>query len=177
MDVTDCDPSLVPALALELLQDDEVLRTDIPLVTHSVEDCMVVGVRQGVMFTDQAAPALAHVLVRPFDVVLQTDLHRPEGVLQVILEEDMAVADLEATPFAPAVPAHDPSLIHVHARCHTQATRDTLEAGAVPDQSAGEGEVAAAMILGIVDPDHPKPDDTASKLDIFFSVARLNYLF
>ncbi|KAF8803854.1 hypothetical protein BYT27DRAFT_7108980 [Phlegmacium glaucopus] len=79
MGVTDRDPSLAPAPvpALELLQDDEVQRTDIPLATHSVEDRMVVGVRQGVTFTDQAA--LAHVLVRPFDVVRQTDLHRPEG--------------------------------------------------------------------------------------------------
>jgi len=48
----------------------------------------------------------------------------------------MAVADLEATPFVPAVLAHDPSLIHVRARCHTQATRDILEAAAAPDQSA-----------------------------------------
>jgi hypothetical protein len=93
---------------------------------------MVVGVYQAVTFIDQAVP----VLVRPFDVVLRTDLHHPEGVLQVILEEDMAVADLEATPFVPAVPAHDPSLIHVHAQCHTQATRDILEAAAAPDQSA-----------------------------------------
>jgi len=49
----------------------------------------------------------------------------------------MAVADLEATPFALAVPAHDPSPIHVHAQCHTRATRDILEAAAAPDQSAG----------------------------------------
>ena len=136
MDVTDHDPSLVPvpAPALEHLQDDEVQRTDIRLVTHTVGDRMVVGVRQGVTFIDQLVPTLAHVLVRLFDVVLRIDLHRPEGVLQVILEEDMAVADLEATPFAPAVPAHDPSLVHVRARCHTQVTQDILEAAAVPDQ-------------------------------------------
>jgi len=135
MDVTDRDPSLIPVLApvLELLQDDEVQRTDIHLVIHSVGDRMVVGGHQGVTFIGQ----VAHVLVRPFDVVLSTDLHPPEGVLQVILEEDMVVADLEATLFAPAVPAHDPSLAHVHAQCHTQATRDILEAAAAPDQSAG----------------------------------------
>jgi hypothetical protein len=71
MDVTDRDPSLfpVPAPVLELLQDDEVQRTDI-LVTHSAEDRMVVGGHQGVTFIDQVALALAHVLVRPFDVVL-----------------------------------------------------------------------------------------------------------
>jgi len=49
----------------------------------------------------------------------------------------MAVVDLEAIPFAPAVLAHNPSLIHVHAQCHTQATRDILEAAAALDQSAG----------------------------------------
>ena len=139
MDVIDHGPSLfpvpVPVPVLELLQDDEVQRTDIHLVTHSVEDHMVVGGHQGVTFIDQVA--LAHVLVRPFDVVLQTDLHPPEGDLQAILEEDMAVADLEATLFAPAVPVHDPSLAHVHAQYHTQATRDILEAAAAPDQSAG----------------------------------------
>jgi len=176
MDVTDHDPSLVPAPApvpvLELLQDDEVQRTDIRLVTRSVEDHMVAGVCQGVTFTDQAAPAPAHVLVHPFDVVLQTDL-RPEGVLQVILGEDMAVADLEVTPFGPAALAHDPSLIRAHARCHTQAIRDILEAAAVPDQSAGQGEVAAVMTSGIVDLDHPKLDDMASgKIFDIFSVAR-----
>jgi len=181
MDVTDYDPSLVPVPvpvpALERLQDDEVQQTDIRLVTHSVEGRMVVEVHQGVTFTDQADPALAHVLVRPFDVVLQTDLYCPEGVLQVIPEEDMAVADLEATPFAPAVPVHGPFLIHVRARCHTQANRDILEAAAVPDQSAGEGEPAAAavMILGIVDPDHPKPDDMPKYLIHIFPIARLNY--
>jgi len=70
MDVIDRDPSLfpVPAPALEVLQDDEVQRTDIHLVTHSVEDHMVVGGHQGVTFIDQFA--LVHVLVRPFDVVL-----------------------------------------------------------------------------------------------------------
>jgi len=123
---------------------------------------MVVGVYQGVMFIDQVAPALAHVLVRPVDVVLRTDLRHPEGVLQVILEEVMAVADLEATPFAPVVPAvraHVPSL-HVHAQCRTQATRDILEA--VPDQSVRQEEVAAVMTSGIVDQDHPEPDDMAS---------------
>jgi len=124
-------------------------------VTHSVEDRMVVGVYQGVTFIDQVVP----VLVRPFDVVLRTDLHHPEGVLQVILEEDMAVADLEATPFAPAVPAL-PSRIHVHAQCRTQATPDTLEA--VPDQSVGQGGAAVVMTSGIVDQDRPEPDDTAS---------------
>jgi len=123
-----------------------------------VEDHTVVGVCQGVTFTDQAALVLVH----PFDVVLQTDLHRPEGVLQVILGEDMAVADLEVTPFGPAALAHDLSLIHAHARCHTQAIRDILEAAAVPDQSAGQGEVAAVMTSGIVDLDHPKLDDMAS---------------
>jgi len=124
---------------------------------------MVVGVYQGVTFIDQVAPVLAHVLVRPNDVVLRTDLRHPEGVLQVILEEDMAVADLEATPFAPAVPAvpaHVPSPIHVHAQCRTQATRDILEA--VADQSVGQEEVAAVMTSGIVDQDHPVPDDMAS---------------
>ena len=136
-DVIDRDPSLfpVPSPVLELLQDDEVQRTDIHLVTHSVEDRMVVGGHQDVTFIDQVA--LAHVLARPFDVVLSTDLHPPEGVLQAILGEDMAVADLEVTPFAPAVPAHVPSLIHVHAQCHTRATRDILEAAAALDQSAG----------------------------------------
>ena len=137
MDVIDRDPSLfpVPAPVLEVLQEDEVRRMDIHLVTHSVEDRIVVGGHQGVTFIDQFA--LVHVLVRLLDVVLQTDLHPPEGVLQVILEEDMAVADLEATPFAPVVPAHDPSPIHVHVQCHTQATRGILEAAAALDQSAG----------------------------------------
>jgi len=133
---------------------------------------MVVGVYQGVTFIDQVAPALAHVLVRPIDVVLRTDLRHPEGVLQVILEEDMAVADLEATPFAqavPAVPAHVPCPIHVHAQCRTQATRDILEA--VPDQSVKQEEVAAVMTSGIVDQDHPEPDDMASgKISIACSV-------
>jgi len=129
-------------------------------VTHSAEDRMVVGVYQGVTFIDQDAPVLAHVLVRPNDVVLRTDLRHPEGVLQVILEEDMAVADLEATPFAPAVPAHVPSPIHVHAQCRTQATQDILEA--VADQSVGQEEVAAVMTSGIVDQDHLEPDDMAS---------------
>ena len=73
----------------------------------------------------------------------------------------MAVADLEATPFAPAVLAHDLSLIHVHAQCHTQATRDILEAAAGPDQSVGLGGVVAAMTLGTVDLDLPKPGDMA----------------
>jgi hypothetical protein len=178
MDVTGCGPSLVPVPALELLQDGEVQRTDIWLVIHFVEDHMAVGVHQGVTFTGQVAPALAHVLVRLFDVVLQTGFHRPEGVLQVILEEDMGVVDLEATPFAPAVPAHDPSLIHVHARCHTQATRDILEAAVVPDQSADQGEAAAVMISGIVVPDHPKADNMASGRHLMhiFPAARLNYL-
>lgn len=171
MDVTDRDPSLVPVPvpALERLQDDEVQGTDIQLVIHSVEGRMVVEVRQGVTFTDQAALALAHVLVHPFDVVLQTDLHRPEGVPQVILEEDMVVADLEATPFVPAAPAHDPSLIHVHARCHIQASPDILEAAAVPDQLAGEGEAAVVMISETVDPDHPKLDDMAYLFDVYLS--------
>jgi len=122
---------------------------------------MVVGVYQGVTFIDQVA--LAYVLVRLVDVVLRTDLRHPEGVLQAILEEDMAVADLEATPFAPAVPAvpaHVPCPTHVHAQCRTQATRDILEA--VPDQSVGQEEVAAVMTSGIVDQDHPEPDDMAS---------------
>jgi len=160
MDVTDPDPSLIPVLApaLEHLQDDEVHRTDIQLV----EGRMVVGVHQGVTFIDQAAPAPAHVLVRPSDVVLRTDFHQPAGVLQAILEEDMVDVDLEAIPFAPAVPAHDLSLVHVHAQCHTQVTRDILEAIAVPDQSVGQGEAAAAMTLGIVDLDHPEPDDMVS---------------
>ena len=70
MDVIDPDQSLfpVPAPVLEVLQDDEVQRTDIHLVTHSVEDPMVVGGPQDVTFIDQLA--LVHVLVRPFDVVL-----------------------------------------------------------------------------------------------------------
>jgi len=167
MDVIDCDPSLVPVPvpvpvpfpALELLQDDEVHRTDI-LVTRSVGDHMVVEAHQAVTFIDQAAPAPA--LVHPLDVALQTDLHHPEGVLQAILEGDMVVADLEVTPFAPAVLAHDPSLIHVHARCHIQATRDILEAAAVPDQSAEQGEATAAMTLEILDLGLPKPEDMAS---------------
>ena len=159
MDVTDHDPYLVPVLApappRELLQGDEM---DIHLVTRSVEDHTVVGVHQAVMFTDQAA--LSHVLVRLHsDVGLQTDLHRPEGVLQAILEEAMAVVDLEATLFAPVVPPHDLSLVHARAPCHTQATRDILEVAAVPDQSAGQGEAAVAMTSGIVDLDHPKLDD------------------
>ena len=134
---------------------------DIQLAIHSVEDHMVVGVHQGVTSIDQAAPVLAPVLVRPCDVVPQTDLH-PEGVPQVILEEDMTVVDLEATLFAPAVPAHDPSLIHAHARCHTQVTQDIPVATAVPDQLVDRGEVAAVMTLGIVDLDHLEPDDVAS---------------
>ena len=67
MDVIDRDPSLfpVPAPVREVLQDDEVQRTDIH---HSVEDRMVVEGHQGETFIDQFA--LVHVLVRPFDVVL-----------------------------------------------------------------------------------------------------------
>jgi L-ascorbate metabolism protein UlaG (beta-lactamase superfamily) len=70
MDVIERDPSLFPAPApvLEVLQDDEVQRTDIHLVTHSVEDHMVVEGHQGVTFIDQLV--LVHVLVRPFDVAL-----------------------------------------------------------------------------------------------------------
>ena len=162
MDVINCDPSLalvpVPFPALEPLQDDEAQRMDIRLVTRSVGDHTVVEVHQAVTFTDQPVLALVH----PLDVALQTDLHLPEGVLQAILEGDMVVADLEVTPFAPAVLAHDPSLVHVHARCHIQATRDILEAAAVPDQSAGQEEATVAMTLGIVDLDHPKPEDMVS---------------
>ena len=172
MDVTDRDLSLIPVLApaLELLQEDEAQWTDIQLVTHSAADHMAVGVHQDVTFIDQVAPALVHVLVRPFDVVLRIGLHHPEGVLQAILEEDMAVADLEATPFAQVDPGHDPSL-HVRAQCHTQATRDILEATAVPDQSAGQGEAAAVMTLGIVDLDQPEPDDMAfGKKVVYLSV-------
>ena len=70
MDVIDRDPSLflVPAPVLEVLQDDEVQRTDIHLVTHFAEDRMVVGDHLDVTFIDQFAPV--HVLVHPFDVVL-----------------------------------------------------------------------------------------------------------
>ena len=48
----------------------------------------------------------------------------------------MVFADLgEATLFTPAIPAHNPSLAHVHAQLGV--TQDILEAAAAPNQSAG----------------------------------------
>lgn len=61
----------------------------------------------------------------------------------------MDVAGQEVILFAPAVPAPDPSHVRARVLCPTQAILDTPEAGAARGLSAGEGEVEAAMILGI----------------------------
>jgi hypothetical protein len=49
----------------------------------------------------------------------------------------MDVAGPEATPFALAVPAPDPSHVRVRVLCPTQAILDTAEAGVVQGLSAG----------------------------------------
>ena len=134
-------------------QEGTLLALVIATVTLSAAGRTVVVVHLDATFIDQIVlvPAPAPL----FAAITQRDLHHLEDALRATPAVGMDVAGPEVIPFALAVPAPDRSHVRVRVLCPTQATLDTVEAGAVQGLSVGEGGVEAAMILGIVGRDRP----------------------
>jgi hypothetical protein len=147
---------------VRLYIEGEVMDT-LPCAAHSVADHLVGGVLPVVMSTDQAVHAAALAPDRLFAVVWTDFLQ--EGGRPVIPVVDMDVCagqDQEATLCALVVRAQGLfralALAAVHARAHHLIPRiqDTVGAGVVRGQLAGEEEAIVATISGIAGPGHQK---------------------